>query len=183
VARKVSGKRYAQAVFELAQEGGHLDRWASDLEAVDQAVGNDDFRAFLKHADVPAESKFKAIGEVLPEVHPLIRNLVDLLVTNGLVDLVPEVRESYGVLLDEHLGRQRVQVVSAVPLNPQELEQITQFVAKLAGKEVVVSTQVDEAILGGVVIQIGDQLLDGSTRSRLDALRGRLHLEVMITGA
>tara|TARA_B100000315_G_scaffold96147_1_gene88302 strand:+ start:146 stop:697 length:552 start_codon:yes stop_codon:yes gene_type:complete len=181
--RKVSGKRYAQAVFELAQEGGHLDRWANDLEAVDQAVGNDDFRAFLKHADVPAESKFKAIGEVLPEVHPLIRNLVDLLVADGLVDLVPEVRESYGALLDEHLGRQRVQVISAIPLEPQELERVTQFASNLAGKEVVVSTQVDEAILGGVVIQIGDQLLDGSTRSRLDALRGRLHAEVMISGA
>ena len=183
MARKVSGKRYAQAVFELAHEGGHLERWASDLEAVDQAVGNDDFRAFLKHADVPAESKFNAIGEVLPEVHPLIRNLVDLLVADGLVDLVPEVRESYGVLVDEYLGRQRVQVISAVPLDRQELEQITQFVSKLAGKEVVVSTQVDEAILGGLVIQIGDQLLDGSTRSQLDSLRGRLHSEVMTTGA
>jgi F-type H+-transporting ATPase subunit delta len=183
MAQKVSGKRYAQAVFELAQEGGHLERWAGDLEAVGQAVANDDFRAFLKHADVPAESKFNAIGEVLPEVHPLIRNLVDLLVANGLVDLVPEVRESYGALLDEHLGRQRVQVMSAVPLDRQELEQITQFVSTLAGKEVVVSTHVDEAILGGLVIQIGDQLLDGSTRSRLDALRGRLHSEVMASGA
>ena len=181
--RKISGKRYAQAMFELAKEGGHLDLWASDLEAVDQAVGNEDFMAFLKHADVPVENKFNAIGQVLPEVHPLIRNLVDLLVAKGLVDLVPEVRESYGVLLDEHLGRQRVQVISAVPLDQQELEQITQFVSKLAGKEVVVSTQVDEAILGGLVIQIGDQLLDGSTRSQLDSLRGRLHSEVMTTGA
>jgi F-type H+-transporting ATPase subunit delta len=181
--RKVSGKRYAQAVFQLAQEGGHLDLWDSDLEAVDQAVGNDDFSAFLKHADVPAEDKFKAIGEVLPGVHPLIRNLVDLLVAKGLVDLVRDVREAYGVLLDEHRGRQRVQVVSAIPLEPQELEHITQFVSNLAGKEVVVSTQVDEAILGGVVIQMGDQLLDGSTRSRLDALRNRLHSEVIRTEA
>ncbi len=181
--RKISGKRYAQAMFELAKEGGHLDLWASDLEAVDQAVGNEDFMAFLNHADVLAENKCKAIGEVLPEVHPLIRNLVDLLVANGLVDLVGEVRETYGVLLDEYRGRQRVQVTSAVPLDNKELEQITQFVSNLAGKEVVVSTQADEAILGGVVIQIGDQLLDGSTRSRLDALRGRLHSEVMITGA
>jgi F-type H+-transporting ATPase subunit delta len=179
---KISGKRYAQAVFELAQEGGHLDLWAGDLEAVDQAVGNEDFRAFLNHAGVAAEAKFKAIGEVLPGVHPLIRNLVDLLVANGLVDLVRDVRETYGILLDEHRGRQRVEVISAVPLEPQELEHITQFVSNLAGKEVVLSTQVDEAILGGVVIQIGDQLLDGSTRSRLDALRSRLHSEVMITG-
>ncbi len=179
----ISGKRYAQAVFELAQEGGHLDRWAGDLEAVDEAVGNDDFKAFLKHADVPAGAKFKAIGEVLPEVHPLIRNLTDLLVAKGLVDLVHEVRETYGALLDEHLGRQRVQVISAIHLDPQELEQITQFVSSLAGKEVVVSTQVDESILGGVVIQIGDQLLDGSARSRMDALRGRLHSEVMISRA
>ena len=74
---------------------------------------------------------------------------------------------------------QRVGVTSAVDLDQQEVDRIAQFVSGLINKEVVVSTQVDESILGGVIIQIGDQLLDGSTRSRLEGLRSRLHSDIL----
>ncbi len=180
--QRVSRKRYAQAVFELALERDDLDQWVGDLEFVAQVLQDSDFSAFLQHADVPIDSKIKAIDEVLREVHPLVRNLVHLLVSRGLVDLVQDLREAYAGLLDEHLGRQRVQVTSAVPLDQRELERISRFVAGLVRKEVVVSTQVDDSLLGGVVIQIGDRLLDGSTRARLDALRNRMHSEVTIAG-
>ena len=73
--------------------------------------------------------------------------------------------------MDEYRGRQRVEVTSAVPLDAGEVERISRFVSALIQKEVVVSTEVDEAILGGVIIQVGDQLLDGSVRSRLESLR------------
>ena len=68
-------------------------------------------------------------------------------------------------------------------LEPAEVDRIASFVSGLIRREVVVSTQVDESILGGVVIQIGDQLLDGSTRSRLEALRTRLHSEILTPGS
>ena len=88
----------------------------------------------------------------------------------------------YGERVAEDRGRQSVEVNSAVPLEPAELDRITKFVSELVKKEVVVSTQVDESILGGLVIQLGDRLLDGSTRSRLDALRNQLHSEVAVPG-
>ena len=182
MAQRVSGKRYAQAIFELGLEQDRLDPWANDLEFIDQLLQDDEFRALLKHADVPIGDKLKAIDAVLSETDPLIRNMVSLLVTKGLVDAVQDLRAAYIALLDEHLGRQRVQVTSAVPLESQELERITQFVSDLVNKEVVVSTDVDESILGGVVIQIGDRLLDGSTSSRLEALRNRMHSEIIATG-
>ena len=112
----------------------------------------------------------------------MVRNLVNLLVTQGHVDVLPGLGVAYSALLDVHRGRQRVQVTSAVPLEQPELDRITSFVANLVQKEVVVSTEVDESILGGVVIQIGDQLLDGSTRSRLNDLRNRMHSEVFVPG-
>jgi F-type H+-transporting ATPase subunit delta len=179
---RVSGKRYAQAIFELALERDRLDQWDGDLEFIDQVLRDDEFRALLEHADVPVGDKMKAIEAVFPDIDPLVRNLVNLLVTKGLVDLVRNLRAAYTELLDAHLGRQRVQVTSAVPLEPRELERITQFVANLVRQEVVVSTDVDDSILGGVVVQIGDRLLDGSTRSRLDALRNRMHSEVAAPG-
>ena len=63
-------------------------------------------------------------------------------------------------------------------LEDAEVQRITQYVSNVTGKEVVVTTQVDEEILGGIVIQIGDQLLDGSTRTRLEALRSRVRTGV-----
>jgi F-type H+-transporting ATPase subunit delta len=183
MAQNVSGKRYAQAIFELGLERDRLDQWLSDLEFIDGVLQDSEFRALLKHAEVPVGDKIKAICAVLSETEPLIRNMVNLLVTKGLLDVMKDLRAAYIGLLDEHRGRQRVQVTSAVPLEQRELDRITQFVSNLVRKEVVVSTEVDDSILGGVVIQIGDRLLDGSTSSRLDALRNRMHSEVMVTGA
>ena len=180
--RRGSGKRYAQAIFELALEQDQLNQWDSDLEFIESVLQDDDFKALLKHADVSVANKIKAIDSVMGDVHPLLRNLVSLLVTKGMVDAVRDLRSAYAELLDKHLGRQRVQVTSAVPLEQRELDRITQFVSNLVRKEVVVSTDVDDSILGGVVIQIGDQLLDGSTRSQLDALRNRMHSGA-VTGA
>jgi F-type H+-transporting ATPase subunit delta len=173
--QRVSGKRYAQAVFDLALERDLVDQWHSELGFVEEALQNEDFSAFLKHADVPLGDKVRAIDTVMAEIHPLVQNLVKFLVTKGLVDVVPSLRSAYAGQLDDHHGRQRVEVTSAVPLEPGELERIDRFVSGLIRKEAVISTQVDESILGGIVIQIGDQLLDGSTKSQLDGLRNRMH--------
>ncbi len=183
MAAKVSGKRYAQAIFELALEHDQLDQWEGDLDFVHGVLQDEEFRALLGHADVSIENKLKAIEAVMEQVHTLVRNMVNLLVTKGLVSVAGDLKDGYLVLLDEHRGRQRVEVTSAVPLEPEELERITKFVADLVRKEVVVSTQVDESILGGLVIQIGDRLLDGSTQSRLNSLRNRMHSEVAVPGA
>ena len=183
MAPKISGKRYAQAIFELAREHDQLDQWEGDLDFVSGVLQDEEFRALLVHADVPIADKMKAIDAVMEQIHPLVRNMVNLLVTKGLVNVAGELRAGYLELLDEHRGRQRVEVTSAVALEPAELEKITKFVSELVRKETVVSTQVDESILGGLVIQIGDRLLDGSTRSRLDSLRNRMHSEIAVPGA
>ena len=175
MAQRVSGKRYAQAIFELALHEEQLEPWSAQLEMAGGVLQDQEFNDFLKHASVPVEQKIRSIDTVLSDLHPLVRNMVNVLVSRGLVDLVPDIREAYVELLDRHAGRQRVEVTSAVDLDQPELDRIGGFVSGLIRKEVVISTQVDESILGGVVIQIGDQLLDGSTRSRLEGLRNRLH--------
>lgn len=183
MAGNVSAKRYAQAVFELALERDRLDQWAAELELVEGVLQDEDFNPLLKHAGVPAGDKVKAVDSVLGRTEPIIRNMVNLLVSRGLVDAINDLRAAYVDLLDQHLGRQRVQVTSAVALEPEELDRISGFVSHLVRKEVVVSADVDESILGGVVIQIGDRLLDGSTASRLRALRNTMNSEIMVTGA
>lgn len=183
MAQRVSGKRYAQAIFELALREEQLEPWSAQLEMASGILQDEEFSAFLKHAEVPVDQKIRSIGAVLGSLHPLVRNMIDVLVSRGLVDLLPDIREAYVELLDQHAGRQRVGVTSAVELDQPEVDRIAGFVAGLIQKEVVISTQVDESILGGVVIQIGDQLLDGSTRTRLEGLRNRLHSGQLTLGS
>lgn len=179
MANRLSGQRYAQAIFELALENEQIEQWDQDLRLAADVLGDDDFGLFLKHAEVPLERKIAAIAAVLADAHPLVRNLVALLVTRGGVDAMRSVQEAYSHLLDDRLGRQRVTLTTAVPLTDAELERIANFVARLVGREVILSTQVDAAILGGLIIQIGDRLLDGSAGSALE----RMRLSVRATAA
>ena len=124
---------------------------------------------------MPAGDKLNAPASVLANVNPLVRNLVDLLVAKNSVDSIAGVHAGYTELLDRHLGRQRVEITTAVPLESSETDRITTFVSGMVRADVVLTTRVDDSILGGLVIQIGDRLLDGSTKARLDGLRNQLH--------
>ncbi len=170
-----SALRYAQAVFHIAQERDQLDTWAGDLSQMSQALQNEEFSAFLEHAKVPLDSKVRAIAEILPSTDPLVQNFLSLLVSRGLAELAPQVEREYQRLLDELRGREHVEVYSAVPLVAQEEERVASFLKELVQKEVVLDTQLDPSILGGLVFRVGDKLLDGSTRTRLQELRKRLH--------
>ena len=171
MANRLSGQRYAQAIFELADQHDQLEPWDQELRLAADVLGDEEFGLFLRHAEVPLERKIVAIDEVLSETHPMVRNLVALLVSRGGVDAMRDVQEAYTDLLDERLGRQRVEVTAAVELDQTALDRITDLVGRMVGKEVVVTANVDESILGGLIIQIGDQLLDGSASSALERLR------------
>ena len=181
MAQQLSGQRYAQAIFDLALENNEVEQWGQDLEVVSEAFQDADFAALMKHADMSAADKRAATGSVLAGVNTMVRNLVDLLVSKGSVDSVADVYTSYTELLDQHLGRQRVEVTTAIVLDEAEANRIRNFVSELVRREVVLTTKVDESILGGLVIQIGDRLLDGSTKARLDGLKNRLHTEIAST--
>jgi len=161
-------------MFHIAQERDQLDTCAQDLNQISQALQSEEFTAFLEHAKVPLNTKVKAITEVLAGTDPLAQNLISLLVSRGLVDMAFQVQKEYQRLLDEHRGREHVAVYSAVPLDSQEEERIASFLTDLIRKEIVLDTRVDPSILGGLVLRVGDKLVDGSTRSRLQGLRKQL---------
>ena len=183
MAKRVSGKRYAQAIFQLAVQQDQVDQWASELDSISQVLQDEEFSSFLEHAQVPLSEKNRSIEAIFPDTNPLVRNLVALLISRGSAKLISDVHLSYSQLVDEYRGRQRVEVTSAVPLDAAEVERVSRFVSELIQKEVVVSTEVDETILGGIVIQVGDQLLDGSVRSRLEGLRRQVRSDVAATAA
>ena len=160
--RRASAKRYAHAAFELAEQRDLLDSWAADLRSVNEVLREEQLRVFMEHAKVPLARKVQAIKEAFQETDPMIQNLLCLLVSRGLVDLVQEVEEWYQHLLNQHRGREEVEVVSAVDLDDSERERIAHFLTGMLSKEVVLHVRVDPAILGGLVIKVGDRLIDGA---------------------
>ena len=174
MAKRASPKRYAQAVFELALAEGRLDPWAEDLHQINLALAVEDFKVFLQHAKVPPTQKVRAIKNVLPEISQPARNLISLMVSRGLVELVPTVEDEYLRLLNKQRGVEQVKVWSAVPLKNQEKESIDRFAQRITNKNVVLETIVDPAILGGLILKVGDKLLDGSTKTKLQGMRKKL---------
>ena len=181
MAKQVSGDRYARALFELASEKGTVDDWLVQLDLAVQVLNDDEFRALLNHAEVSLLRKREAVEAVLAEVDPMVQNLISLLVARGSVGVVEDVYDNYTRLVDIAKGRQRVELTSAVELDDNQIDKIKVFVEGLVKKEVVIHTSVDESILGGIVIQIGDQLLDGSTKTQLEGLRKQVRSEVVVS--
>ena len=181
MAKQVSGDRYARALFELASEKGTVDDWLVQLDIAVKVLNDDEFRALLNHAEVSLLRKREAVEAVLAEVDPMVQNLISLLVARGSVGVVGDVYDNYTRLVDIAKGRQRVELTSAVELEDNQIDKIKVFVEGLVKKEVVIHTSVDESILGGIVIQIGDQLLDGSTKTQLEGLRKQVRSEVVVS--
>lgn len=171
MARLSSAKRYAQAIFAIAQEKNQVDLWNLELWAMVDKLSNDELRAVLSQASIPMSTKVGIVREVFGDASELAQNLLCLLVERGRLGLLPEIRRQYSRLLDEYHGREQVQVVSAVPLDAKTQEEVSKLLHEIVKKEVVLDNRVDPDILGGLVIQVGDKLIDGSVRGRLHDLR------------
>lgn len=175
MARAPSARRYAQAVFQLAVEGKNLDGWADDLAALARAIENAEFVALLDAPHIPPAQKHKLINESLGRaVGPLPLNLVSLLASRNYVRLIPDILDEYEGLLYAHRGVVLGEVTSAAPLDAQQLDAVTKRLSEIVGRQVKVTARVDPAVLGGFVARVGDRVLDGSAKTKLEQMRQSL---------
>ena len=166
--------RFAEAAFAVALEANQLDAW---LEALDQASSVYDNHAaalFLTSPVVPAEKKRSVLAELLPGISPEVGRFLAILARRDRLDLVPEIAQVFRRLLNEHRGIAVAQVTTAVPIDERQQSLIASRLGQRVGKSVTVETRVDPSILGGVIAQIGDNVIDGSVRGRLERLRRAL---------
>lgn len=168
-------RRYAQAVFEMADQQGELDAWERDLSALAGAFENPQIAAIFDSPQVAVSQKRSVADEILgPTAQQLVRNLVGLLIERGRIGALPQL---YTAFHDRMLERQGVavgEVTTAVPLGPEEMELVRQRLGAMLGKEIEIRTVVDPNIIGGIVARVGDQLIDGSVIGQLRKLRERL---------
>ena len=170
-----SARRYAQAAFEIAAESGDLDRWLDDLTQLADSAGNAEFSRTLAAPRIPFARKEAVIRQSLADhVAPLALNLMLLLASRNQVHILPSVADRFQEMMDAHNGVARAEAVSAVPLTDEQRGRVADALADFSGEDVRLANRVDPEILGGMVIRIGDKVLDGSARTRLQNMRREL---------
>ena len=171
MAGKANARRYAQAAFQIALENEELDRWQSDLRKITTLSGDAAFTMLLESPRLHFDDKARLLSEQLGDVNPLALNLVYLLVAKGGLSIISEITEEYQRLLDSHHGIEQAEVITAIPLDDEEKLKIEERLGTVVDKKVVIKAEVDSSLIGGIVARIGGKLMDGSTRSRIEALK------------
>ena len=171
MAKGVSGKRHAQAVFQIALETKDLDRWQADLDSIAAVLGDAEIAAVLANPKVGPEKKRDLMDRGLKGISPTAMNLAQFLVAKTRLHIVQSLALEYKRLANAYRGVELAEVTTAVSISDQEGEIVGKGLATLSGKRVVLELSVDPEILGGFVARLGDKLLDGSARTRLEELR------------
>ena len=169
-------RNYAEALLALARKANDPRGWGRLVQDVADSVGADrTLRLFLESPRVSAEQKNEVLGKALQDRAPrLFVRYLQTLVNKGRQMLLPEIAAEYHALLDEVEGRVHAHVTVARPASDPDREVITRQLTQKLGRDVVPHFTVNPAILGGVVVKVGDRVMDGSVRRRLALLRGRL---------
>ncbi|MFN0072039.1 MAG: F0F1 ATP synthase subunit delta [Chloroflexota bacterium] len=170
---RVAGRarRYAEAAFDVGLDSGGLDDWEEQLAAITAILAEPSLHRAFTSPVVSRERKEEMILGAFPEMEPQVRNFLVLLVRQDRLNLLPDILTTFRALLNEHRGIQVVEVTTAEPLDQATGDLVVARLAQHLGRQVVIETRVDPDIIGGLVARIGDKVLDGSIRGRLDRLR------------
>lgn len=174
MARGIRARRYAQAVFEIALERQELDKWQSDLGMIASLGEDAALIALLENPKIHFDDKIGLLSEQLGYINSLALNLVYLLVVRGRLSMAGDIAEEYQRLMNNYLGIEQGEIVTAVPLDDEDRLRLTEHLGAAVGKEMILNFEVDSGLIGGFIARISDKLLDGSTRSKLEALKREL---------
>ncbi len=174
MAKRAHPRRYARAVFEIALENKEIERWQADLEKITGAMRHADFLAVLESPKIKFDDKSRLLGELMGDISPLALNLVRLLIARNGIDMLGAIAGEYQRLVDAYHGIQQAEVVTAVPIDDKDKDKLAENLGALVGSKIVLEPRVSPEILGGIIARVGGKLLDGSTRSKLAALKREL---------
>ena len=169
-------RNYAETLLALASNSGQAPEWGATLRHVANAINDDiTLRRFLESPRIPSEHKSgmltRALGDRVP---PLFLRFIDALVRNRRQTLIPAIADEYDTLLDASHGIVHARVTVSRETPNDEREQIAAQLSKAVGRTVVPHLQVDPSILGGIVVRIGDTVMDGSVKRMLSLLGRKL---------
>jgi F-type H+-transporting ATPase subunit delta len=173
--RDTSARRYADAAFQTGRADGTLDAWERDMALLGATLRHPELRALLQHPAVPFPEKERVLRRVLGRgVAQAAINLVLLMVRRGRPGAIDRMIARFAELLRRERGVVLAEVRTALPLDDGQRAAIGERLRAITGEQVEMDETVDEDLIGGVSVRIGDRLYDASVRSRLERLRARL---------
>lgn len=155
-------------MFQIALEHDSLDVWVDDLQTLADLLEDNEVAAFLDAPQVPDAGKLETIEELLGDsVGALPANLLGLLATKSMTQLIPGILEQFSVMVDQHRGIQWADVTTAVPLDDAQQKEVSQLLGGIVGNDVSLRTYVEPELIGGIIARLDDRVIDGSVRSKL----------------
>lgn len=163
---------YADALFEAARDAGKLDAVREQLGAVADAVeGNRDLQVFLFSPYFSTAEKRDGLERAIEGAEPELSNFLELLAEKHRMPAIFRIRRRFDELWAEENRRLEVTVTSAVELDPAIVERVGAEIERQTGRSVDLRSSVDDGVLGGLVLQVGNMVLDASVRNKLEKLR------------
>ena len=169
-------RNYAETLFELASRNDSIQEYGEALGMVAGLLEDDSrFRTFVETPRIDDEAKKDVIRKVFRDKAPKqVINFVLITIDKRRQTLLREISEEYSLRLDDHLGREHVEVIVARPLDDTTASVVSERLSKMLGRQAIPHIRVKPEILGGLVVRTGDMIYDGSVRRRLEGLRRRL---------
>jgi F-type H+-transporting ATPase subunit delta len=172
--RETVARRYADAAFEIGRADGTLDTWERDLAVLRDALGDEQLRRLVEHPAVPFADKESVLRQVVTGVSREPLSLALLMIRRGRPGAIDAMVERFGELVRRERGISLAEVRTALPLDEAQRTAIADRLRTLTGDRIEMKEVVDDALIGGLSVRIGDRLYDASVRSRLERLRARL---------
>lgn len=171
----LSARRYAQAVQEIAVEAGTVETWSNDLNLLARIWKE---TRIVRTLDDPKVGQTRRMAEARQRlgahVSPLALNLVLLLIKKGRAGLVPRIADAFERLENDRSARITAQVTSAIPLTDEQRASLVEQLGQRTGRTVMLDERVNEDILGGLIVRVGDELIDASVAGRLRRIEAQL---------
>jgi F-type H+-transporting ATPase subunit delta len=169
-------RRYATALFRVAVGRNEVDEVAQSLAAVHKVTTTSgDLMSMLHHPRITRERKKEVLHQVFEgQLRPDVEHFLFLLVEKDRASIIPNMAAEFERLLDEYRRVTDAEAVTAVPLTEAQTQALKTRLETSTGYTVRLQTRVDEAIIGGMIVRVGDRLVDGSVRSQLTSMREQL---------
>ena len=169
-------RNYAETLFELARRNDALEAYGEAIETVASLLEeNAKLRLFLETPRISDDDKKDVVQRAFSDALPkLVVNFVLVTIDKRRQRLIGTIAQQYHALLDEHVGREHVQVTVAQPVDEATRRLITEKLSVTLGKQAIPHIRVQPEILGGIVVRTGDTIYDGSVRRRMEGMRRQL---------
>jgi F-type H+-transporting ATPase subunit delta len=173
--RATAARRYAEAAFQVAQRDGTLETWRAELDEAAAVTADEQVERMLANPAVALETRLEMAQSIFGKVvsKPVL-NLIGLMLRRGRIDQLTRVAAEFRRLDNARQGITLATATSAAPLSPEDVRALTARMEQFTGGRVELDLQVDPSLLGGLVVRVGDRLIDGSVRGRLERLRNQL---------